>query len=93
MADVVAAEIDDWIERTSDAAAQALLDSVYAPDVVQPPTKELVAYYHSPSFQALLWNPDGSENKAGRDSLEDQVGPPSYLAIAKALAAPPEEVT
>ena len=86
LADVVAAEINDWIERTSDAAAQALLDSVYAPDVVQPPTAELLAYYRSPSFQALLWNPDGTPNTAGRGSLVAQVGEAGYRDIAKALA-------
>ncbi len=87
-ADLVASELEEWMERTATAAAGAILDSPFAPQVVDPPPShaELIAYYTSPRFQALLFNPDGSPNKAGRDSLMAQVGHDGYEAIAKAIA-------
>lgn len=85
-AELVASEINDWIERTADMVAGALLDSPLAPQVVQPPKAELLAYYRSPGFQALLFNADGTPNASGRQSLMDQVGADGYEAVATALA-------
>lgn len=85
MADTIADEVSAWLERTSSDAAAALLDSVYSPEVVQPPTPALLAYYQSPRFTALLWLPDGSPNVAGRNSVKAQVGEDQFNAIAQAL--------
>lgn len=87
-ADLVATEITEWLEQMSDQVAEALLESPLAPQVVQPQPShaELMAYYTSPRFVALLFNPDGSPNQAGRDSLIAQVGPDGYQNIALALA-------
>ena len=91
IADVIAEEIVDWLERMSDQVAGALLDSPLAPQVVMPSQADLLTYYRSPRFQALLWNPDGTPNQPGRDSLMDQVGPDGYQSIAMALATPHDE--
>lgn len=93
VADIVADEIAQWIERTAEAVAGAILDSPLAPQVVTPPLNEALDLFH-PYF----FNPDGTPNAAGRsyvmnggvDPFTGQTGPgqgaDGYESIAKGLA-------
>lgn len=84
VADLIATEIQDWLEVESTAIAEAILGSALAPAVVQPPRSEAVAYWRS-----VLYNPDGTPNPVGRDVVMRRYGPTGYEAVALAAAGEP----
>jgi len=80
-ADRVAVEVEQRIERLATLAADAILHSLYAPQVVVPPRSEQLAYW-----RPFFFLPDGSVNQPGRDQVFRQVGGPEYERIARDLA-------
>lgn len=92
-AERVAQELAEWLELRSTQVANAVLESVYRPRVVEPTTAETVAY-----FRPLLVNPDGTRNEAGKqfiihggvNPLTGKPGPAygaeGYETIAKSVA-------
>lgn len=92
VADTVATELADWLDRTSTAVAHAVLESSYRPRVVEPSRAEALAVW-----KPLLVNPDGSLNEAGKQSVVSRYGGSGYRAIAegvaRALRAEPDEPT
>lgn len=80
-ADRVAEEVQQRIERLATLAANAILHSLYAPQVVVPPRAEQLAYW-----RPFFLNPDGSVNQPGRDQVFQQVGGAEYERIARDLA-------
>lgn len=79
-ADLVAAEIVDWLDRVSEQVAGALLDSPLAPRVVQPTREQTLDY-----FAPLFFLPDGSPNPAGRQQVLEQHGADAYEDVALGL--------
>ena len=77
----VAQEVADWLDTVPKKVADALLESVYRPRVVEPTKAETVAY-----FRSLLVNPDGTLNEQGKQSVIQQYGASYYEEIAKAVA-------
>ncbi|HKE13839.1 MAG TPA: hypothetical protein VKB80_03165 [Kofleriaceae bacterium] len=78
--DRVAQEVADRLERTATLAADAILQSLYAPRVADPTSEEYLAYWRP----ILL--PGGAFSPAGRDQVVARVGAPEFRAIAQALA-------
>lgn len=81
VADRVAEELAAWLETRSTQIADAILESAYRPRVVEPTTAEAAAYY-----RAILVNPDGSLNEAGKQQIIAQYGGAGYKTIARAVA-------
>lgn len=81
-ADRVAEEVSARIERLSTLAAEAILHSLYAPQVVAPPRAQALEYWHP-----FFFTPDGLVDQAGRDRVVKMVGGPEYKRIAQDLAA------
>lgn len=81
-ADRVAAEVQARIERLATLAADAILHSLYAPQVVSPPRDQALDYW-----ETLFFTPDGYVNQPGRDQVFKQVGGQEYKKIALDLAA------
>jgi hypothetical protein len=84
VADETVEVIRDWIERTTDEVAAALLDSPLSPMVAQPSRAEQLAY-----FRSKLYLPDGTPNPAGRDEILARYGPQGYEAVALAVSGEP----
>jgi hypothetical protein len=80
-ADRVATEVQQRVERLATLAAEAILHSLYAPQVVVPPAAEMLAYW-----RPYFFLPDGSVNQPGRDKVVAAVGGPEYERIARDLA-------
>jgi hypothetical protein len=80
-ADRVAEEVQQRIERLATLAADAILHSLYAPQVVVPPRVEQLDYW-----RPYFFNPDGSVNQPGRDAVFEKVGGPEYERISRDLA-------
>jgi hypothetical protein len=81
-ADRVAAEVQQRIERLATLAADAILHSLYAPQVVSPPREAALDYW-----ETLFFTPDGYVNQPGRDQVFKQLGGAEYKKIALDLAA------
>jgi hypothetical protein len=80
-ADRVATEVEERIERLATLAADAILHSLYAPQVVSPPRAQQLDYW-----RPFYFTPDGYVNQPGRDQVVTQVGGPEYKRIAYDLA-------
>jgi len=80
-AERVAAEVSDRLERLATAAADAILGSLYAPQVATPTRAQSLAYW-----RPYFFTPDGGVNQAGRDQVVQQVGGAEYAEIARGLA-------
>lgn len=80
-AERVAQELAEWLELRSTQVANAILESVYRPRVVEPTTAETVAY-----FRPLLVNPDNTLNEQGKAKVISQYGATGYEDIARAVA-------
>jgi hypothetical protein len=80
-ADRVATEVQERIERLATLAADAILHSLYAPQVVAPPRDQALDYWAT-----LFFTPDGYVNQPGRDRVLRQVGGAEYKKIALDLA-------
>lgn len=81
VADLIADEVLEWLDRTAEAVAEALLGSPFAPQVEQPSQAERLAY-----FREQFFNPDGTPNLPGRDAVLQTHGPEQYETIALALS-------
>lgn len=81
-ADRVAAEVEARIERLATLAADAILHSIYAPQVVSPPADKALDYW-----ETFYFTPDGYVNQPGRDQVKKRVGGHEYNRIAHDLAA------
>jgi len=79
-ADAVATEVAERLEQLATLAADAILDSLYAPQVVDPTTDKALAYWET------ILMPGGVFDPAGRDRVVQQVGAPEYRSVAQALA-------
>ena len=80
-AERVAQELAEWLELRSTQVANAILESVYRPRVVEPTTAETVAY-----FRPLLVNPDNTLNEQGKAQVIGQYGAQGYRDLARAVA-------
>lgn len=80
-ADRVAEEVQQRIERLATLAADAILHSIYAPQVVSPPLEQSLDYW-----EPFFFTPDGRVNQPGRDQVFKQVGGAEYKKIAQDLA-------
>jgi hypothetical protein len=87
VADEIAEEILERIERQATDVAEAVLGSPLSPVTQKTTAAEELAIYRS-----LLFTPDGLPNPAGRDELMAKVGSHGYERIALALARQHEEV-
>lgn len=81
IADRVAEEIVAWLDTRSEQVAAAVLESVYRPRVVEPPTSERLALW-----RAMLILPDGTRNEDGIAQVQQQYGAQGYRDICLALA-------
>lgn len=81
IADRLAEEIVEWIDRTAEAVADALLGSPFSPQVEQPSEAERLDY-----FRAQFFLPDGTPNQIGRDNVLQTHGPEEYERVAVALS-------
>lgn len=81
VAERVAEELSEWLETRSTQVADAILESVYRPRVVEPTRAKATAF-----FRALLVTPEGDLNEQGKQSIIDQYGAHAYEEIARAVA-------
>lgn len=81
IADRVAAEIAAWLDTRAQQISDAVLESVYRPQVVEPTTAARVAF-----FRGLLVNPDGTLNEAGKQRVIQQYGALGYRDVARSVA-------
>lgn len=80
-ADRVATEVQERIERLATLAADAILHSLYAPQVVSPPLEQSLDYW-----EPFFFTPDGRVNQPGRDQVLKQLGGAEYKKVAYDLA-------
>lgn len=89
--DQVAGDVVDWLHEEGPRITAMVRGSDEAPFAAATTEKQKYEYYKSQFF-----NPDGSENAAGRSQVMDRVGIPGYVQIFHALqkgAPQPQEET
>lgn len=82
VADRVAEEIAAWLDTRSTQVAEAILESVYRPRVVEPTRAQAAQYWAT-----ILLLPDGSLNEAGKQQIIAQNGATGYREVARSVAA------